>query len=111
MRESYGEGVAGHTGPESCVGARKGSGEALIGAHAGRVWSRAILFKFGVPTPWDKAEGNTVRIAIARDAWTPRGRRPRACMETLRAGIGRSRSCLLVEGPGGRMGKSKDAIP
>jgi hypothetical protein len=31
MKESYGEGLASHTGPESCVGVRKGSGEALTG--------------------------------------------------------------------------------
>jgi len=29
MQESYGEGVASHTGPESCAGAREGMGEAL----------------------------------------------------------------------------------
>src|SRR3970282_2361615 len=40
MKESYGEGVASHTGPESCVSARKGGGEALTGERAGRVFSR-----------------------------------------------------------------------
>jgi hypothetical protein len=40
MEEPYGEGVATHTGPESCVGAREGFGEALIGVRAGRVLSR-----------------------------------------------------------------------
>src|SRR5262245_25724965 len=40
MQESYGEGLATHTGPESCVGARKGDGEALTGGRAGRVFSR-----------------------------------------------------------------------
>ena len=45
MKESYGEGVATHTGPESCVAARKDRGEALTGEGAGRVFSRerAIL--------------------------------------------------------------------
>ena len=42
MKESYGEGVATHTGPESCVGQPRGGGEALTGAHAGRVLSREI---------------------------------------------------------------------
>ena len=40
MREPYGEGVAIHTGPESCVDVREDGGEALTGVHAGRVLSR-----------------------------------------------------------------------
>lgn len=36
MKELYGEGLATHTDPESCAGSRKGAGEALTGAHAGR---------------------------------------------------------------------------
>ena len=35
MRTLYVEGVATHDGPESCVGARKGGGEALTGVRAG----------------------------------------------------------------------------
>jgi hypothetical protein len=37
MRESCSEGVATHTGPESCVVVRKGGGEALTGERAGPV--------------------------------------------------------------------------
>jgi hypothetical protein len=40
MKEPYGEGVAIHTGPESCVGDREGAHEALTGEGAGRVLSR-----------------------------------------------------------------------
>jgi RNA-directed DNA polymerase len=36
MKELYIEGVATHGGPESCVGVRKGVGEALTGVRAGR---------------------------------------------------------------------------
>jgi hypothetical protein len=36
MEESYGEGIASHTGPESCAAVR----EALTGVRAGRVFSR-----------------------------------------------------------------------
>ena len=35
MRTLYVEGVATHDGPESCVGVRKGAGEALTGVRAG----------------------------------------------------------------------------
>src|SRR6266566_9660583 len=40
MKESYGEGLANRTDPESCGAAREGSVEALTGARAGRVFSR-----------------------------------------------------------------------
>src|SRR6266542_1500425 len=40
MKESYGEGLATHTGPESCGAAREGGDEALTGERAGRVFSR-----------------------------------------------------------------------
>lgn len=39
MKESYGEGVASHTDPESCGVAREGVVEALTGARAGWVLS------------------------------------------------------------------------
>src|SRR5438094_384907 len=42
MKESYGEGVASHAGPESCVGVREGDREALTGGGAGRVLSREM---------------------------------------------------------------------
>ena len=42
MKESYGEGVASHAGPESCTDAREGAREALTGGGAGRVLSREI---------------------------------------------------------------------
>ena len=40
MKEPYGEGLATHTGPESCTGVHKGSGEARTGVPAGWVLSR-----------------------------------------------------------------------
>jgi hypothetical protein len=43
MRDSYGEGVASHTGPESCGGGREVVIEALTGESAGWVWSSEIL--------------------------------------------------------------------
>ena len=35
MEESYGEGLATHTGPESCADIREVGGEALTGVRAG----------------------------------------------------------------------------
>ena len=40
MKESYGEGLATHTGPESCAVGREDEGEALTGVRAGQVLSR-----------------------------------------------------------------------
>ena len=40
MKVSHGEGLASHTGPESCVCSRKDVGEALTGESAGQVLSR-----------------------------------------------------------------------
>jgi len=39
MQESYGEGLAIHTGPELCGASREAGNEALAGACAGRVLS------------------------------------------------------------------------
>jgi RNA-directed DNA polymerase len=72
MKEPYGEGVANHSGPESCGGARKGAEEALMrGARAGRILSLEKSPTFRVPTPSLWAEGNTGGAVIARHprAW------------------------------------------
>lgn len=45
MKEPYGEGLASHSGPESCVVTRKGGDEALTGVRAGWVLSREILLQ------------------------------------------------------------------
>jgi len=58
MKESYSEGVAHHADPESCVGHRKVTYEALTGEHAERVFSCEIM-PFGVPTSFAQAEGKT----------------------------------------------------
>ena len=43
MKVSYGEGIASHTGPESCGGGRKAVVEALTGESAGWVLSPEII--------------------------------------------------------------------
>ena len=59
MKESHGESLASNTGPESCVGGRKPSGEALTGVHTGQVSSCEITSS-GTPTPLCEAEGSTI---------------------------------------------------
>ena len=44
MKEPHVKGLATHDGPESCEASRKGSGEALTGVGAGRVFSRESGF-------------------------------------------------------------------
>lgn len=63
MKEPYGEGVASHTGPESCAGAREGTGEGLTGVHTGQPLSCEIRSS-RTPTSLSEVEGNTVHGAI-----------------------------------------------
>lgn len=58
MKEPYGEGVAPHTDPESCVGGREADGEALTGARTGQPLSCEIKLS-GTPTLLSEAEGHT----------------------------------------------------
>jgi RNA-directed DNA polymerase len=67
MEVPYGEGIAGHTGPESCGGARESAAEALTGERAGWVLSREIL---------DPRETGVLRGA---DAVRSCGRQHRTC--------------------------------
>jgi hypothetical protein len=87
-RELYIEGVAIHGGPESCAGVREGVGEALIGVRVG--WAiEPRNQRFGVPTPYNEAEGNIVGCAFASGRRTLRGLRTCACAESPCARTGR----------------------
>src|SRR5262249_39193225 len=77
MKESCGKDPASHPDPESCVGGRKGAGEALTGAHAGQPSSCEIRSS-GVPTPLCEAEGHTEGGATGKPSPDP------AQSETLR---------------------------
>src|ERR1700737_201550 len=91
MQESYGEGLAIHTGPELGGVSRKAGHEALVGVRAGRIFSPEIS-QTGVPTLSPCAEGNTLANESASWAGTLRGRRTRACTETPRTRTGRSQA-------------------
>ena len=89
MKESYEKGVAIHLGPELCGVSREAGHEALVGVRAGRVlspestqlWGADVVPSCGRPRPDHRQR---------EMAGTPRGRRPRACTETLRTRTGRS---------------------
>ncbi len=107
MKESCVEGLATHDGPESCVASREGSGEALTGVRAGRVFSR---------------ERNLLRDADAvgesgRPHWAHRYRemRPGSARSETPCTYGNTshenREVLCspaADGAVGRVGKSKD---
>jgi RNA-directed DNA polymerase len=108
MQESHVEGLATHSGPESCKVARKGSLEALTGVRAGRVLSRE--------------SGGSLRDADAVEI-SARQHRARRYRE-MRQGPARSQTpCTygntshenretldppIADGAAGRVGKSKD---
>jgi hypothetical protein len=69
----YGEGVASHTGPESCATAREGRGEALTGECTGQPLSGVNQVRGAHALR--PAEGNTARVVNARRSPTPRRRR------------------------------------
>ncbi len=109
MKEPYVEGLASHDGPESCVGVRKGVGEALAGERTGQVWSREIKSS-GVPTLLCDGEGEIAVGAMASPLRTLRGRRPCACAEAPCTGTGRSHGRPHRDGGTGRIGKAKATI-
>ena len=74
VRVHYGDGVAIHTGPESCTGGREVVGEALTGGHAGQALSG--VSKFPGADAVAVAEGNIARCDIASDVLTRRRQRP-----------------------------------
>jgi hypothetical protein len=114
MKESYGKGVATHTGPESCAAARKGGGEALTGGRAGQVLSREIYDPLREQWPLRGAdaveEGGRPHLPCRHR----KTRRDPARSETLRTHrhishgngeIGRLSATRVAD----RIGKSKDA--
>ena len=103
MKESYGEGLAAHAGPESCAAVR----EALTGVRAGRVFSRErnvlrsadAVRRSGRLYP-ARRQGKTRRSSA-------RSETPGMCGNTSREN--RENSWLpRTDGVRGRTGKSKD---
>jgi len=110
MKESNIEGIANHGGPESCVDARKGAGEALTGVRAG--WAiEPRNQRSGVPTPLSEAEGNIAGSAIGELAADP-ARSKNLCMHGISMRENREIpwSPAARDGAAGRGGKAKVVI-
>ena len=109
MQESYGEGLASHTDPESCVTGREVWDEALTGVLVGQVLSRERLLVRDADAV-RVAEGNMAGRAIASALPVPRGRRPWHASETSCMGTGRTHGWPSAQGrsaPGRPEGRSR----
>ena len=107
MKESYGKGLAAHTGPESCVAVREDRGEAWTGVRAGRVFSRERNFLRGADAV--RRSGRPHPAHRQREMRRDPARSQTPCMYA-----NTSRENREVPGPpatdgvAGRVGKSKD---
>ncbi len=107
MKESCVEGLAAHSGPESCVVAREGRGEALTGVRAGRVLSRERNLLRGA----DAVEvcGRLHPVHRQREMGGDPARSKTPCMYGNTSRENREVPCPPAEdGAAGRVGKSKD---
>ena len=108
MKESYGEGVASHAGPESCVGVREGDREALTGGGAGRVLSREMHEPLRGADAVE-VSGRPYRARRQGEAWSDpaRSETPRTYPSTA-SGNRESPRSSVAEGAADRIGKSQD---
>ena len=113
MQESYGEGVASHPGPESCVAARKDGDEALTGVRAGRPLNREIesaverrLLRGA--DAYDLMRKATRRASLSRDAWGPRAVEDPRMHGNTTHGNRESRRSSAHAGRADRIAKSED---
>jgi hypothetical protein len=107
MKESYVEGLAAHGGPESCVVAREGRGEALTGVRAGRVLSRERSSLRGADAV--EVRGRPHLGHRYREMSGDPARSETPCMYGNTSRENREVPCPPAEdGLAGRVGKSKD---
>jgi len=105
MQKSYGEGVATHTGPESCGVTREGGVEALTGGRAGRVLSRESSFLRGADAV--RRSGRLHLVHRYREMRRDPARSQTPCTYASTSRGSREIPCLPKAT--GRVGKSKDA--
>jgi hypothetical protein len=108
MKESYGEGLATHTGPKSCGVVREGEVEASTGVRAGRVFSRERTFLRGADAV--RGSGRPHRVRRQRETSPAPARSETPC--TLGYTMDGNREIPespAAATPAGRVGKSYDA--
>ena len=97
-----------HNGPESCGGVRKGATEALTGERVGPVcsrertslWGADAVGGCGMPHPGRRYR-ETHRSPTRSETWRMRGSTMHGSREIPCSPVG-------IDGPAGRVGKSKD---
>ena len=107
MKEPYGEGVATHTGPESCVAAREGRREALTGERAGRVFSRERTLLRDADAVEEGGRPHPARRQRKTRRRPARSETPSMFENTSRENR-ESPWSPAADGAAGRIGKSKD---
>ncbi len=108
MKESYGEGLATHTDPESCGAAREGGVEALTGERTGRVFSRESRFLRGADAV--RRSGRPDPTHRHREMRRDPARSETPSTHGNTSHENREILCPPVaDGAAGRVGKSKDA--
>jgi hypothetical protein len=107
MKESYGEGLATHTGPESCVADREGGREALAGVRAGRVCSRERIVLRDADAVEEGGRPHPARRHRKTRGSPARSETPGMLGNTSRENR-ESPWSPVADGAAGRIGKSKD---
>jgi hypothetical protein len=107
MKESYGEGLATHTGPESCGVVREDGVEASTGDRAGRVFSRESSFLRGADAV--RRGGRPQRVRRQRETYPDPARSETPCTlgDTMR-GNREIPELPVADGSTDRVGKSND---
>ena len=108
MQESYGEGLATHTGPESCANGRKAEGEALTGVRAGWLLS-SEMYASGTSTHVGLCGRQHLAHRNREMVWGPaESKNPSMHGNTSRENW--EVPCSpAADGRAGRIGKSRDA--
>lgn len=110
MKEPYSEGLAPHTGPESCACSREDAGEALTGVRTGQPLSGEIK-SIGTPTLLSEAEGHTNSGAMRESLAGPA---PSETLRTCGNSIHGNREippAPFPDGGNGRSGKARGRKP
>jgi RNA-directed DNA polymerase len=107
MKESYGEGLATHTGPESCTDTREGGRETLTGGRTGQVFSRERMTLRSADAVRRSGRPHSVRRQGQARRGSARSETPSMCGHTSRENR-ESLGSSVADGATGRVGKSAD---